>query len=144
MLDPRASDKIFQATIERRLALLLGDALGTGRRFKRATSVGNNSVQVCKSSVLCGLILFMLSMHELIGFVYRALPACLMPLWILNQSLSLWHIPTPALPPRIIIQGQGVSMATLSYSSLACRATQKTTISPLSAVGASYSSCSLR
>lgn len=77
VLDQRASDKIFQATIERRLALLLGDALGTGRRFKRATSVGNNSVQVCKSSVLCGLILFMLSMHELIGFIYRALPVCM-------------------------------------------------------------------
>lgn len=52
VLDQRVSDKIFHATIERRLALLLGDALGTGRRFKRATSVGNNSVQVCKSSVM--------------------------------------------------------------------------------------------
>ncbi|XP_051725710.1 UPF0606 protein KIAA1549 isoform X2 [Ctenopharyngodon idella] len=54
VLDHRASDKIFQATIERRLALLLGDALGTGRRFKRATSVGNNSVQIVQTTRLVG------------------------------------------------------------------------------------------
>uniref|UniRef100_A0A8C1ZZK7 Si:ch211-1e14.1 n=1 Tax=Cyprinus carpio TaxID=7962 RepID=A0A8C1ZZK7_CYPCA len=46
VLDQPVSDKIFKATIERRLAQLLGDALGMGRRFRRATSVGNNSVQV--------------------------------------------------------------------------------------------------
>ncbi len=76
--------------------------------------------------------LLLLSTHELIGFIYRALLcACLMPLWILNQSLSLWRFPTPALPPHIIIiQGQGVSMATPSYSSLACRATQKQPFHP--------------
>lgn len=77
---------------------------------------------------LCYVALFyscFLCMSSLDSFIELFLCACLMPLWILNQSLSLWHIPTPALPPRIIIQGQGVSMATLSYSSLACRATQK-------------------
>uniref|UniRef100_A0A672NZF7 UPF0606 protein KIAA1549-like n=1 Tax=Sinocyclocheilus grahami TaxID=75366 RepID=A0A672NZF7_SINGR len=50
VLDQRVSDKIFKATIERRLAQLLGDALGMGHRLRRATNVGNNSVQVCKSS----------------------------------------------------------------------------------------------
>ncbi|XP_077049736.1 UPF0606 protein KIAA1549 isoform X5 [Siphateles boraxobius] len=54
VLDQRVSDKIFHATIERRLALLLGDALGTGRRFKRATSVGNNSVQIVQTTRLVG------------------------------------------------------------------------------------------
>ncbi|XP_067276298.1 UPF0606 protein KIAA1549 isoform X1 [Pseudorasbora parva] len=54
VLDQRMSDKIFQATIERRLALLLGDALGTGRRIKRATSVGNNSVQIVQTTRLVG------------------------------------------------------------------------------------------
>lgn len=47
VLDQRVNDRVFQATLERKLALLLGDALGTGRRFRRATNVGNNSVQVC-------------------------------------------------------------------------------------------------
>lgn len=77
VLDQRVSDKIFKATIERRLARLLGDALGTGRRFKRATGVGNNSVQVCKSCYVTIYFLFLLSTHELIGFVYRALPVCM-------------------------------------------------------------------
>ncbi|XP_050991526.1 UPF0606 protein KIAA1549 isoform X2 [Labeo rohita] len=54
VLDQRVSDKIFKATIERRLARLLGDALGTGRRFKRATGVGNNSVQIVKTTSLAG------------------------------------------------------------------------------------------
>ncbi|KAL1257025.1 hypothetical protein QQF64_012570, partial [Cirrhinus molitorella] len=54
VLDQRMSDKIFKATIERRLAQLLGDALGTGRRLKRATSVGNNSVQIVQTTRLEG------------------------------------------------------------------------------------------
>ncbi|XP_051513138.1 UPF0606 protein KIAA1549-like isoform X1 [Myxocyprinus asiaticus] len=54
VLDQRVSDRVFQATIERRLALLLGDVLGTGRRFKRATSVGNNSVQIVQTTRLVG------------------------------------------------------------------------------------------
>ncbi|XP_073707002.1 UPF0606 protein KIAA1549 [Garra rufa] len=54
VLDQRVSDKIFKATIERRLAQLLGDALGTGRRLKRATSVGNNSVQIVQTTRLVG------------------------------------------------------------------------------------------
>ncbi len=63
VLDQRVSDKIFKATIERRLAQLLSDALGMGGRFKRATSVGNNSVQVCKSSILYDLIFSILAFH---------------------------------------------------------------------------------
>ncbi|XP_051579871.1 UPF0606 protein KIAA1549-like isoform X2 [Myxocyprinus asiaticus] len=54
VLDQRVRDRVFQATIERRLALLLGDALRTGRRFKRATNVGNNSVQIVQTTRLVG------------------------------------------------------------------------------------------
>ncbi|XP_055030194.2 UPF0606 protein KIAA1549 isoform X1 [Misgurnus anguillicaudatus] len=54
VLDQPVSDRVFQATIERKLALLLGDALGTGRRFRRATSVGNNSVQIVQTTRLVG------------------------------------------------------------------------------------------
>ncbi|XP_052008744.1 LOW QUALITY PROTEIN: UPF0606 protein KIAA1549 [Xyrauchen texanus] len=54
VLDQRVRDSVFQATIERRLALLLGDALRTGRRFKRATSAGNNSVQIVQTMRLVG------------------------------------------------------------------------------------------
>ncbi|XP_058607722.1 UPF0606 protein KIAA1549 isoform X2 [Onychostoma macrolepis] len=54
VLDQSASDKIFKATIERRLAQLLGDALGMGRRFRRATSVGNNSMQIVQTTRLVG------------------------------------------------------------------------------------------
>ncbi|XP_043072597.1 UPF0606 protein KIAA1549 isoform X2 [Puntigrus tetrazona] len=54
VLDQRESDKIFKATIERRLAQLLGDALGMSRRFRRATSVGNNSVQIVQTTPLVG------------------------------------------------------------------------------------------
>uniref|UniRef100_A0A671M4P1 UPF0606 protein KIAA1549-like n=1 Tax=Sinocyclocheilus anshuiensis TaxID=1608454 RepID=A0A671M4P1_9TELE len=54
VLDQRVSDKIFKATIERRLAQLLGDALGMGHRLRRATSVGNNSVQIVQTTRLVG------------------------------------------------------------------------------------------
>uniref|UniRef100_A0A8C2BG86 Si:ch211-1e14.1 n=1 Tax=Cyprinus carpio TaxID=7962 RepID=A0A8C2BG86_CYPCA len=54
VLDQPVSDKIFKATIERRLAQLLSDALGAGRRFRRATRVGNNSVQIVQTTRLVG------------------------------------------------------------------------------------------
>ncbi|XP_016318437.1 UPF0606 protein KIAA1549 isoform X1 [Sinocyclocheilus anshuiensis] len=54
VLDQRVSDKIFKATIERRLAQLLDDALGAGPRFRRATRVGNNSVQIVQTTPLVG------------------------------------------------------------------------------------------
>ncbi|XP_077453144.1 UPF0606 protein KIAA1549 isoform X9 [Stigmatopora argus] len=46
VLDSEVSQRTFQANIERRMAILLGEALGSVRRVKRATNVGNNSVQV--------------------------------------------------------------------------------------------------
>lgn len=48
VLDQRVSERTFQAKMERRLALLVGEGLGLGggRRWRRATTVGNNSVQV--------------------------------------------------------------------------------------------------
>ncbi|XP_030627414.1 UPF0606 protein KIAA1549 [Chanos chanos] len=54
VLDQRVSDRTFQAKMERRLALLVGEGLGLGRRWRRATSVGNNSVQIVRVSRLDG------------------------------------------------------------------------------------------
>ncbi|XP_030221063.1 UPF0606 protein KIAA1549 isoform X2 [Gadus morhua] len=54
VLDPRVGDPGFQAKIERQLAQLLGEAMGTVRRAKRATTVGNSSVQVVSLSELTG------------------------------------------------------------------------------------------
>ncbi|CAL8358166.1 unnamed protein product [Lota lota] len=54
VLDPRVGDPSFQAKMERQLAQLLGEAMGTVRRVKRATTVGNNSVQVVSLSELTG------------------------------------------------------------------------------------------
>ena len=50
VLDPRVGDPSFQAKMERQLAQLLGEAMGTVRRVKRATTVGNSSVQVLPRS----------------------------------------------------------------------------------------------
>ncbi|XP_061532804.1 UPF0606 protein KIAA1549 isoform X7 [Phycodurus eques] len=46
VLDSEVGQRTFQAKIERRVAMLLGEALGLVRRVKRATNVGNSSVQV--------------------------------------------------------------------------------------------------
>ncbi|XP_049579110.1 UPF0606 protein KIAA1549 isoform X2 [Syngnathus scovelli] len=44
--DSEVGQRTFQANIERRVAMLLGEAMGLVRRVKRATDVGNSSVQV--------------------------------------------------------------------------------------------------
>ncbi|XP_066580266.1 UPF0606 protein KIAA1549 [Amia ocellicauda] len=54
VLDQRVSERTFQAKMERRLAQLLGEVLGAARRWKRATSVGNNSVQIVRTSRIEG------------------------------------------------------------------------------------------
>ncbi|XP_062860330.1 UPF0606 protein KIAA1549 [Trichomycterus rosablanca] len=54
MMEHRVSDRVFQATMERRFALLLREGLATGQRFKRATSVGNNSLQIVQTTRLEG------------------------------------------------------------------------------------------
>uniref|UniRef100_A0A3B5BJF6 UPF0606 protein KIAA1549-like n=1 Tax=Stegastes partitus TaxID=144197 RepID=A0A3B5BJF6_9TELE len=46
VLDQKVNERTFQANMERRVAMLLGEAMGLGRRVKRATVVGNSSVQV--------------------------------------------------------------------------------------------------
>lgn len=46
VLDQKVGERTFQANMERRLALLLGEAIGSVRRVKRATTIGNSSVQV--------------------------------------------------------------------------------------------------
>ncbi|XP_053091032.1 UPF0606 protein KIAA1549 isoform X2 [Pangasianodon hypophthalmus] len=55
VMEHDVSDRIFQAKMERRLALLLGEGLSAGRRLKRATSVGNNSVQIVQITRLAEL-----------------------------------------------------------------------------------------
>lgn len=57
VLDQRVNERTFQAKMERRLALLVGEGLGIGinnRRWRRSTSVGNNSVQIVRASRLDG------------------------------------------------------------------------------------------
>ncbi|KAI7791994.1 UPF0606 protein KIAA1549 isoform X2 [Triplophysa rosa] len=57
VLDQRVNERTFQARMERRLALLVGEGLGIGvgnRRWKRATSIGNSSVQIVLTSRLDG------------------------------------------------------------------------------------------
>ncbi|XP_037110694.1 UPF0606 protein KIAA1549 isoform X3 [Syngnathus acus] len=44
--DSEVGQRTFQANIERRVAMVLGEAMGLVRRVKRATDVGNSSVQV--------------------------------------------------------------------------------------------------
>ncbi|KAM9854295.1 UPF0606 protein KIAA1549 [Aulostomus maculatus] len=52
--DNEVSERTFQANMERRVAMLLGEAMGLVRRVKRATTVGNSSVQVVTTSRLEG------------------------------------------------------------------------------------------
>uniref|UniRef100_A0A668V1Q2 Uncharacterized protein n=1 Tax=Oreochromis aureus TaxID=47969 RepID=A0A668V1Q2_OREAU len=54
VLDQKVGERTFQANMERRLALLLGEAIGSVRRVKRATTIGNSSVQVVSASRLAG------------------------------------------------------------------------------------------
>ncbi|XP_041853539.1 UPF0606 protein KIAA1549 isoform X2 [Melanotaenia boesemani] len=52
VLDQKVGERTFQASMERRVAMLLGEAMGLARRVKRATTVGNSSVQVVSVSRL--------------------------------------------------------------------------------------------
>ncbi|KAM9376102.1 UPF0606 protein KIAA1549 [Pholidichthys leucotaenia] len=54
VLDQKVGERTFQANIERRVAMLLGEAMGANRRVKRATTIGNSSVQVVSVSRLEG------------------------------------------------------------------------------------------
>ncbi|KAM4553554.1 UPF0606 protein KIAA1549 isoform 2-T2 [Fundulus diaphanus] len=54
VLDQKMSERTFQANMERRVAMLLGEATGQVRRVKRATTIGNSSVQVLSVSRLEG------------------------------------------------------------------------------------------
>lgn len=46
VVDQKVGERTFQAKMERRVAMLLGEAMGLVRRVKRATTIGNSSVQV--------------------------------------------------------------------------------------------------
>lgn len=46
VLDQTVGERTFQANMERRVAMLLGEATGLIRRVRRATLIGNNSIQV--------------------------------------------------------------------------------------------------
>ncbi|KAM8892780.1 UPF0606 protein KIAA1549-like isoform 3-T4 [Spinachia spinachia] len=54
VLDQKVGERTFQANMERRVAMLLGEATGLIRRIRRATLIGNNSVQVVSASRLVG------------------------------------------------------------------------------------------
>uniref|UniRef100_A0A667Z5M5 Si:ch211-1e14.1 n=1 Tax=Myripristis murdjan TaxID=586833 RepID=A0A667Z5M5_9TELE len=54
VLDQRVGERTFQAKMERRLAMLLSEVMGSVRRVKRATSTGNSSVQVVSTTRLVG------------------------------------------------------------------------------------------
>ncbi|XP_017274546.1 UPF0606 protein KIAA1549 isoform X2 [Kryptolebias marmoratus] len=54
VVDQKLSERTFQPNIERRIATLLGEAMGQIRRIKRATTVGNSSVQVVSASRMEG------------------------------------------------------------------------------------------
>ncbi|TNN39010.1 UPF0606 protein [Liparis tanakae] len=45
VMDQKVGERTFQANMERRVAMLLGEATGLIRRVKRATLIGNSSVQ---------------------------------------------------------------------------------------------------
>ncbi|XP_049430723.1 UPF0606 protein KIAA1549 isoform X1 [Epinephelus fuscoguttatus] len=54
VLDKKVGERTFQANMERRVAMLFGEATGLMRRVKRATLVGNSSVQVVSATRLVG------------------------------------------------------------------------------------------
>uniref|UniRef100_A0A3Q3XGS7 Uncharacterized protein n=1 Tax=Mola mola TaxID=94237 RepID=A0A3Q3XGS7_MOLML len=54
VLDQKVGERTFQANMERRVAMLLGEAMGLVRRVKRDTTIGNSSVQVVRASRLVG------------------------------------------------------------------------------------------
>ncbi|CAB1437415.1 unnamed protein product [Pleuronectes platessa] len=54
VLDQKVEERTFQASMERRVAMLLGEAMGQARRVRRATTTGNSSVQVVSASRLQG------------------------------------------------------------------------------------------
>ncbi|XP_050929480.1 LOW QUALITY PROTEIN: UPF0606 protein KIAA1549 [Lates calcarifer] len=54
VLDQKVGERTFQANMERRVAMLLGEAMGLVRRVKRATTVGNSSVQIVSANRLVG------------------------------------------------------------------------------------------
>ncbi|XP_070827571.1 UPF0606 protein KIAA1549 isoform X1 [Chaetodon trifascialis] len=55
VLDQKVGERTFQANMERRVAMLVGEAMGLVRRVKRATAIGNSSVQVVSASRLVGV-----------------------------------------------------------------------------------------
>ncbi|XP_026167933.1 UPF0606 protein KIAA1549 isoform X3 [Mastacembelus armatus] len=55
VLDQKVGERTFQANMERRVAMLIGEAMGLVRRVKRATTIGNSSVQVVSATRLHGL-----------------------------------------------------------------------------------------
>ncbi|KAG7521648.1 hypothetical protein JOB18_003626 [Solea senegalensis] len=54
VLDQEVGERTFQANMERRVAMLLGEAKEPVKRVKRATTMGNSSVQVVSTNRLVG------------------------------------------------------------------------------------------
>ncbi|XP_061577371.1 UPF0606 protein KIAA1549 isoform X6 [Cololabis saira] len=55
VIDQKVGERTFQANLERRVAMLLGEAMGLVRRVRRATTLGNNSIQVVSVSRMTGV-----------------------------------------------------------------------------------------
>uniref|UniRef100_UPI00398ED0A4 UPF0606 protein KIAA1549 isoform X2 n=1 Tax=Pristiophorus japonicus TaxID=55135 RepID=UPI00398ED0A4 len=52
--DNHIQDKTFQAELERKLAQLIGEAIGSAKRWRRASTLGNNTVQVVNITKITG------------------------------------------------------------------------------------------
>ncbi|KAL2087367.1 hypothetical protein ACEWY4_016195 [Coilia grayii] len=114
VLDQRVSERTFQAKMERRLAQLVGEGLGFSRRWRRATTVGNNSVQVVRAMRLEG------SEHplELVYFVED------------GSGERLPSHTTAALLNRINLQRAAIVLGYRVQGTLLAQPVEKMTLSP--------------
>ncbi len=93
VLDQRVNERTFQAKMERRLALLVGEGLGIGvssRRWRRATSVRNNSVQVHSNTLVYTVCLSF--PHIIYAQTLVCLRSCDRPVWMARTTPWSWCI----------------------------------------------------
>lgn len=71
VMDQKVGERTFQANMERRMAMLLGEAMGSARRVKRATAIGDNSVQVLYLYVFMHLEMHGITKCPIFGCILR-------------------------------------------------------------------------
>ncbi|KPP65077.1 hypothetical protein Z043_116528 [Scleropages formosus] len=109
VLDQRVNERTFQARMERRLALLLGEVLGTPRRWRRATSVGNNSVQRLPAIAASGLLNRLDVQRAAIVLGYRVQGTLAQPVERVaappseTQNNNLWIIVGVVVPVVVVV-----------------------------------------